>query len=59
LEDVVIVMTGTMDNVQGEWKPMREYYCKRRFGWVPEMEGTQRMWEVQRLMSEKGDIMEA
>jgi hypothetical protein len=33
---------------------MREYYCKRRSGWVPEVEGTQRMWEVQGLMIEKG-----
>jgi hypothetical protein len=35
-----------MNNGQGEWRPMREYYCKRRFGWVLEVEGTQRMWEV-------------
>jgi hypothetical protein len=48
-----------MGDVQGEWKPVREYYCKRRFGWVPEVEGTQRMWEVQGLMSGKALIMEA
>jgi hypothetical protein len=44
-----------MDDVQGGWKSVREYYCKRRFGWIPEVQGTQRMWEVQGLMSEKGD----
>jgi hypothetical protein len=48
-----------MNDVQGEWRPMTEYYYKRRFEWVPEVEGTQRMWEVQELMSEKGDIKEA
>jgi hypothetical protein len=43
-----------MDNIQGEWKLVREYNCKRSFGWVLEVEGTQRMWEVQELISEKG-----
>jgi len=54
-KDVIIVTTGTMDKVQGLWKPMREYYCKRRFGWIPEVGGTQTMWEVEGLMSKKGE----
>ncbi|KDQ19561.1 hypothetical protein BOTBODRAFT_153498 [Botryobasidium botryosum FD-172 SS1] len=44
-EGVVIVTSGTLDG-EYEWKPQNELYCKRRRGWVPEVEGTNRLQET-------------
>ncbi|KAI9711565.1 MAG: hypothetical protein M1820_002130 [Bogoriella megaspora] len=43
--DSVIVTNGTVDGKGvegGEWRPVKEFHCNERAGWMPEVEGTER-----------------
>jgi hypothetical protein len=43
LEGTVFVTSGTMNLEGKEWAPQREYFCKRRWNWMPLIDGTERI----------------
>ena len=47
LEGFVVVTSGTTEDRGGEeGKPLKEYNCQRRLKWVPEMDGTEKIYSM-------------
>jgi hypothetical protein len=46
LSAVIVVATGTLDG-EKDFKPEQEFYCKRKFDFVPEMQATKKFEAMQ------------